>query len=109
VSPSKAPALTPTTSTASKSSPARPSNAEIQAKNLTLIAGAQRRRRQDLKATARAADPATAPQLAIDSSALGGMYAGAIKLVGTEAGVGVKLDGKWLPAVAIFRSTPTAT
>ena len=36
---------------------------------------------------------ADAPQLAIDSSALGGMYAGAIRLVGTEAGVGVKLAG----------------
>lgn len=69
-------------------------NAEIQAKNLTLIAGANDVDAKTLKATARAADPATAPQLAIDSSALGGMYAGAIKLVSSEAGVGVKLDGK---------------
>ncbi len=69
-------------------------NAEIQAKNLAIIAGANDVDAKTLKATARAADPATTPQLAIDSSALGGMYAGAIKLVGTEAGVGVKLDGK---------------
>ncbi|MGY2374322.1 two-partner secretion domain-containing protein [Pseudomonas sp. SDO524_S393] len=69
-------------------------NAEIQAKNLTIIAGANDVDAKTLKTTARAADPATAPQLAIDSSALGGMYAGTIKLVGTEAGVGVKLDGK---------------
>ncbi|WP_416768935.1 hemagglutinin repeat-containing protein [Pseudomonas sp. RHF3.3-3] len=69
-------------------------NAEIQAKNLTLVAGANDVDAKTLQATARAADPASAPQLAIDSSALGGMYAGAIKLVGTEAGVGVKLDGK---------------
>ncbi|BDB19883.1 hypothetical protein cym2001_32480 [Pseudomonas sp. CYM-20-01] len=69
-------------------------NAEIQAKNLTIIAGANDVDAKTLKATARVADPATAPQLAIDSSALGGMYAGAIKLVSSEAGVGVKLDGK---------------
>ncbi|WP_448651370.1 two-partner secretion domain-containing protein [Pseudomonas fluorescens] len=69
-------------------------NAEIQAKNLAIIAGANDVDAQTLNATARTANPATAPQLAIDSSALGGMYAGAIKLVGTEAGVGVKLDGK---------------
>lgn len=68
-------------------------NAEIQAKNLAIIAGANDVDAKTLKATARTADPATKPQLAIDSSALGGMYAGAIKLVGTEAGVGVKLSG----------------
>ncbi|HCT04029.1 MAG TPA: adhesin [Pseudomonas sp.] len=71
-------------------------NAEIQAKNLTIIAGANDVDAKTLKTTARAADTATAPQLAIDSSALGGMYAGAIKLVSSEAGVGVKLDGKML-------------
>ncbi|WP_306108700.1 filamentous hemagglutinin N-terminal domain-containing protein [Pseudomonas sp. Fl4BN1] len=71
-------------------------NAEIQAKHLAVIAGANDVDAKTLKATARAANPADAPQLAIDSSALGGMYAGAIKLVGTEAGVGVKLDGKMI-------------
>ncbi|WP_238340271.1 DUF637 domain-containing protein [Pseudomonas sp. SWRI18] len=69
-------------------------NAEIQAKNLAIIAGTNDVDAKTLKATARASDPATKPQLAIDSSALGGMYAGAIKLVSSEAGVGVKLDGK---------------
>ncbi|WP_260620541.1 DUF637 domain-containing protein [Pseudomonas protegens] len=69
-------------------------NAEIQAKHLAVIAGANDVDAKTLNATTRTANPADAPQLAIDSSALGGMYAGAIKLVGTEAGVGVKLDGK---------------
>ncbi|MFI8223162.1 filamentous hemagglutinin N-terminal domain-containing protein [Pseudomonas sp. NPDC085632] len=69
-------------------------NAEIQAQNLTIVAGRNDVNAQTLNATARADDGGGKPQLAIDSSALGGMYAGAIKLVGTEAGVGVKLDGK---------------
>lgn len=69
-------------------------NAEIQAKNLTIVAGRNDVNANTLNATARADDGSVKPELAIDSSALGGMYAGAIKLVGTEAGVGVKLDGK---------------
>ncbi|MCJ8207310.1 hemagglutinin repeat-containing protein [Pseudomonas sp. RGM2987] len=69
-------------------------NAEIQAKNLTIVAGRNDVNAATLNATARADDGSAKPELAIDSSALGGMYAGAIKLVGTEAGVGVKLDGK---------------
>ncbi|HEF4760095.1 TPA: hemagglutinin repeat-containing protein [Pseudomonas putida] len=68
-------------------------NAEIQAKNLTIVAGRNDVNADTLNATARIDDGSAKPQLAIDSSALGGMYAGAIKLVGTEAGVGVKLDG----------------
>ncbi|MGP6421033.1 two-partner secretion domain-containing protein [Pseudomonas putida] len=69
-------------------------NAQLQAQNLTIVAGRNDVNAQTLDATARADDGSAKPQLAIDSSALGGMYAGAIKLVGTEAGVGVKLDGK---------------
>ncbi|MCP1479048.1 filamentous hemagglutinin [Pseudomonas chlororaphis] len=69
-------------------------NAEIQAKNLTIVTGRNDVDARTLNATARADDGSTKPELAIDSSALGGMYAGAIRLVGTEAGVGVKLDGK---------------
>ena len=68
-------------------------NAQINARNLTVIAGRNDVNARTLQATARADDGSAKPQLAIDSSALGGMYAGAIRLVGTEAGVGVKLDG----------------
>nr|WP_234016597.1 hemagglutinin repeat-containing protein [Pseudomonas palleroniana] len=68
-------------------------NAQINARELAVVAGRNDVDAQSLKATARADDGSAKPELAIDSSALGGMYAGAIKLVGTEAGVGVKLDG----------------
>ncbi|WP_273828685.1 two-partner secretion domain-containing protein [Pseudomonas sp. SBT1-2] len=68
-------------------------NAEIQAKNLTIVTGRNDVDARTLNATARADDGSIKPELAIDSSALGGMYAGAIKLVGTEAGVGVRLAG----------------
>ena len=68
-------------------------NAELHAKKLNIIAGRNDVDAQTLNATALADDGSDKPQLAIDSSALGGMYAGAIRLVGTEAGVGVKLAG----------------
>jgi filamentous hemagglutinin len=67
-------------------------NANLQAKNLAIIAGRNNVNAESLAATPRASD-GMPPQLAIDSSALGGMYAGTIKLVGTEAGVGVRLAG----------------
>ncbi|WP_242167114.1 MULTISPECIES: filamentous hemagglutinin N-terminal domain-containing protein [unclassified Pseudomonas] len=68
-------------------------NAQIQAKKLAIVAGRNDVDARTLNATARAADGSQAPDLAIDSSALGGMYVGAVKLVGTEAGVGVRLSG----------------
>ncbi|WP_272493082.1 two-partner secretion domain-containing protein [Atopomonas sediminilitoris] len=67
-------------------------NADIHAQQLNIIAGRNRVDANSLQAIQKASD-GNAPALAIDSSALGGMYAGAIRLVGTEAGVGVKLAG----------------
>ncbi|PAU65523.1 DUF637 domain-containing protein, partial [Pseudomonas indica] len=68
-------------------------NAELHAKQLNVITGRNEVKASDLSVTAKADDGSDKPALAIDSSALGGMYAGAIRLVGTEAGVGVKLAG----------------
>lgn len=68
-------------------------NAELHAKKLNIITGRNEVDATTLAATAKADDGSSKPMLAIDSSALGGMYAGAIRLVGTEQGVGVKLAG----------------
>lgn len=68
-------------------------NADIYAKQLNIVTGANDVNADTLATTQRAANAADKPQLAIDSSALGGMYANAIKLVGTEQGVGVKTAG----------------
>ncbi|RMN21549.1 Filamentous hemagglutinin, partial [Pseudomonas cannabina] len=68
-------------------------NADIYAKQLNVITGANDVNDDTLATTARAGNAADKPQLAIDSSALGGMYANAIRLVGTEQGVGVKTAG----------------
>lgn len=68
-------------------------NADIHARQLNVITGANNVNADSLATTPRAAHDADKPQLAIDAAALGGMYANTIKLVGTEQGVGVKLAG----------------
>lgn len=68
-------------------------NAELYANQLNIVTGRNSVDAQTLDATAQTDPAAGQPHFAIDSSALGGMYAGAIRLVGTEAGVGVKLSG----------------
>lgn len=68
-------------------------NADLHANRLDVVAGRNQVDAETLAATAKADDGSSKPTLAIDSSSLGGMYAGAIRLVGTEAGVGVRLDG----------------
>lgn len=74
-------------------------NAELHAKKLNIITGRNDVDATTLAATAKADDGSDKQMLAIDSSALGGMYAGAIRLVGTEQGVGVKLAGDMAASV----------
>ncbi|NLR76981.1 filamentous hemagglutinin N-terminal domain-containing protein, partial [Leeia aquatica] len=68
-------------------------NGQLQGKQLNLIAGSNQVDYASLS-TQQIAGNGTAPQVAIDSSLLGGMYANKIRLVGTEAGVGVTLRGE---------------
>ncbi|NBB12037.1 filamentous hemagglutinin N-terminal domain-containing protein [Pseudomonas sp. SLFW] len=68
-------------------------NAQINARELNVVAGRNRVDAQSLDAQTLPDDGSEKPQVAIDSSALGGMYANTIRLVGTEAGVGVRLAG----------------
>ncbi|MGV8003531.1 DUF637 domain-containing protein [Photorhabdus temperata subsp. temperata] len=65
-------------------------NGKIQANTLSLTQGANRISLKDGTINALAGEGAK-PQLAIDTKALGGMYANKIRLVATEDGVGVNL------------------
>jgi filamentous hemagglutinin len=69
-------------------------NAGIWAKELKLTAGAnQVNADQSVATAAPGAAVGAAPAFGIDTSQLGGMYAGKITLVGTEAGLGVRNAG----------------
>ncbi|MAM57704.1 MAG: hypothetical protein CMN25_10250, partial [Salinicola sp.] len=67
-------------------------NADIHAHRLNIVTGANDVDAGDLSATPREGKGAT-PALALDASTLGGMYADRISLIGTEAGVGVRVAG----------------
>ncbi|MDZ7938041.1 MAG: DUF637 domain-containing protein [Rhodoferax sp.] len=67
-------------------------NAGIWAKDLKVTTGANTVNAANTTATA-IAGTGVAPTVALDVAALGGMYAGKITLVGTEAGVGVNNAG----------------
>ena len=64
---------------------------ELHADSLNIVTGQQKVDRQTL-ATSNATSDGDKPQFAIDSSALGGMYANRIRLIANEDGVGMKLD-----------------
>lgn len=66
-------------------------NAELYGEAVNLITGNQFVDYASLDVAEQRTD-ATSPTLAIDSTALGGIYAGRIRLVSGESGVGVNLD-----------------
>lgn len=66
----------------------------MQAEELNVVTGANKVAYSDLQAEQMSAATAK-PALALDVSALGGMYAGRITMVGTENGVGVKMQVLW--------------
>ncbi|MFJ3464517.1 hemagglutinin repeat-containing protein [Achromobacter spanius] len=65
-------------------------NAGVWADRLNVTAGAARVDYATGNATARAGE-GPSPVVALDTAALGGMYANSIRLIGTEAGVGVNV------------------
>lgn len=79
---------------------------QVNAKDLDVSAGAQDWDRTTRTATPRAAGGA-APAIAIDSSALGGMYANRIRLIATEGGVGVRMNGEAAAGTEDFTITAT--
>lgn len=68
-------------------------NAAIWANDLKVTAGANQVSAANTSATP-ISGTGTAPSFAVDVASLGGMYAGKITLVGTEAGVGVRNAGQ---------------
>ncbi|MDR2240187.1 MAG: filamentous hemagglutinin N-terminal domain-containing protein, partial [Zoogloeaceae bacterium] len=74
-------------------------NAQIHAQDLALLAG---QNRISADGAIQSGPPETpAPAFALDVKALGGMYAGQIRLIGTEAGVGVRNQGEVIAAGAL--------
>lgn len=65
-------------------------NGALHGKEVNVIAGANTVNRQTGEIHAQQGD-GTVPEVAIDTAAMGGMYAGKIRLVSTEQGVGVNL------------------
>ncbi|MES2833012.1 MAG: hemagglutinin repeat-containing protein [Pseudomonadota bacterium] len=67
-------------------------NADLFANDLTVVTGANRIA-FDASSIEKIAGAGATPTFAIDVGALGGMYAGKIRLIGTDAGVGVRNAG----------------
>ncbi|WP_417784234.1 hemagglutinin repeat-containing protein, partial [Terasakiella pusilla] len=65
----------------------------LQGKDVRVVAGRNDVKYDDLSVTKKADDGSLKPSLAIDSTALGGMYAGRIALIANETGVGVNMQG----------------
>ena len=78
-------------------------NAGIWADKLHVVTGASRVNADTYEAAAISGD-GTKPDVALDVSAIGGMYAGVITMVGTEKGLGVNMEGTLSATEAISLS-----
>ena len=67
--------------------------ANIHARDIQVIAGRNQVDYTDLDTQTLADDGSEKPEVAISSSALGGMYGDRIKIISTEKGVGVNMEG----------------
>ncbi|MGO2958020.1 MAG: two-partner secretion domain-containing protein [Acetobacter sp.] len=68
-------------------------NARVNAQTARLVVGRSRFDYETGTVHALKSDGSKTPEFAIDSSALGGMYAGQISMLVTEAGAGVRVNG----------------
>ncbi|AIN17704.1 hypothetical protein CH54_1917 [Yersinia rochesterensis] len=69
-------------------------NAGIWANDLKVTTGRNQVDAAHQNSNAKAADGSARPTVAVDVANLGGMYAGKIRLIGTESGVGVRNAGE---------------
>ncbi|WP_145497024.1 hemagglutinin repeat-containing protein [Yersinia ruckeri] len=69
-------------------------NAGIWANDLKVSAGRNQVDAAHQNINAKASDGSVRPTVAVDVASLGGMYAGKIRLIGTESGVGVRNAGE---------------
>ncbi|WP_099561494.1 hemagglutinin repeat-containing protein [Stenotrophomonas maltophilia] len=76
-------------------------NAGLWAREVNVVTGANQIDAQTL-ATQAITGEGERPQFGLDVAALGGMYAGKIRLVGTEAGVGVRSTGQMVADAGDF-------
>ncbi len=77
-------------------------NAEVHAKQLEIITGSNVVDMQNGQVTGHGA---SGTGVSIDSSALGGMYADRISLVGSDSGVGVNIQGEVISGIGGFDLT----
>lgn len=80
-------------------------NAKLWAQRLDMVTGQNRIAADGSTVEMLPGDHSPAPQFALDSTALGGMYANQISLLGTEKGVGVHLAGDMAASGADIRLT----
>lgn len=69
-------------------------NENLHAQSLNIVTGRNDIDHSDLSATEKVDDGSLKPDFALDVAALGGMYANQIVMVGTEAGLGVNMQGE---------------